>query len=133
MCVKHLTVIFCFQDWKFFFQNSVLRVGKSAIFVNIGTECFPVPYFHLFYVDLFLMFWSFEIFLVSSLSVTLSSLSLFLSPPTLSGISVGFISKTGLEYICSCFHRLRSSHPGTCSLLTGLFCGGAASPGLAGS
>ena len=108
------------------FQARVLEWGAIAFSVGLNSV-------DLFYVDLFLMFWSFEIFLVSSLSVTLSSLSLFLSPPTLSGISVGFISKTGLEYICSCFHRLRSSHPGTCSLLTGLFCGGADSPGLAGS
>ena len=124
---------------------SVFRIGSSVskilfwglenqfIFVNIGMECLTIPYFHLFYVDLFLMFWSFEMFLVPSLSVMLSSLSLFLAPPTLAGISVGFISRTGVECICSGFHCRLSSHPGTCSLLTGPFCGGAVLPGLVGS
>lgn len=54
---------------------SVFRIGNSVskilfwglenqfIFVNIGMECFPISYFHLFYVDLVLMFWSFEMFL----------------------------------------------------------------------
>lgn len=105
------------------------RLENQFIFVNIGMECFPTSYFHLFYVDLVLLSWSFEMFLFQRY---LWRFLLCLSPSVYLLCQEFLLVLSPKQSIYSRFHCLHSSHPGTCSLLTGLFCGGAASPGHAG-
>lgn len=126
MC-KHLTVIFCFQDW-----NSVSKILfwglENQLFLLILARNVFLSLIFIFYVDLFLMFRSFEIFLFHQ---AFRHFSLPLSTYFVRNFCWFYLQNRSWVHLLL-FLPLHSSHPGTCSLLTGLSVSGAASPGLMG-